>query len=507
MKSIDLGYLEEPTIKFGHDQDMADPRDGLILFGPYETSPYREAQVGVIGTIEGIRAYSEFTNIISHPIESNNFARPSFPGIEAVYSIKWPSAPAYQSIIEHSVIEKCINQRNVNKRTYDIVSLYLDRIMKITHTEEINIHLWYVIVPQVVWHECRPRSKTSGKIITNAEINDISNAQAQLFDELEEDIGRRLEISQSDPDFHDQLKARAIEAGILTPIQIIVEPTLSFQTKERLEPYTSDMRAHVAWTHTNSLFYKLGKLPWRLSQVRDGVCYLGMVFKKLGDKSRPRFACSAAQLFLDSGDGTVFRGNNGPWLNSETLEFHLDRENSKQLLDRAIRAYIEKHRSPPNELFVHGRVRFSREEWAGFQEAANNYNPAIKVVGVSIRETGMIKLYRDLENRNTRYGVMRGTYYIANEKEAYLWTKGFIPRFQTSSTLETPNPIYIRITHGNANIQTVLADILALTKVNYNACIFGDGIPVTLRFSNSVGDILTAIPRLTNPPQPFKFYI
>jgi len=40
----------------------------------------------------------------------------------------------------------------------------------------------------------------------------------------------------------------------------------------------------------------------------------------------------------------------------------------------------------------------------------------------------------------------------------------------------------------------VLKDILALTKLNYNTCIFGDGMPITLKFADAVGEILTAGP-------------
>ena len=53
-----------------------------------------------------------------------------------------------------------------------------------------------------------------------------------------------------------------------------------------------------------------------------------------------------------------------------------------------------------------------------------------------------------------------------------------------------------------------MADVLALTKLNYNACIFGDGVPVTLRFADAVGEILTAAPRKNElPPLPFRYYI
>jgi hypothetical protein len=36
---------------------------------------------------------------------------------------------------------------------------------------------------------------------------------------------------------------------------------------------------------------------------------------------------------------------------------------------------------------------------------------------------------------------------------------------------------------------------------------FSDGLPVTLRFADLVGEILTAGPTDTKAPLPFKFYI
>ena len=85
---------------------------------------------------------------------------------------------------------------------------------------------------------------------------------------------------------------------------------------------------------------------------------------------------------------------------------------------------------------------------------------------------------------------------------------GFVPHIQTALGLETPSPLDIRIDKGEADITVVLKDILALTKLNYNACQYGDGLPVTLRFADSVGNILTASAKqVANPPLAFKYYI
>jgi hypothetical protein len=44
-----------------------------------------------------------------------------------------------------------------------------------------------------------------------------------------------------------------------------------------------------------------------------------------------------------------------------------------------------------------------------------------------------------------------------------------------------------------------MADVLALTEVNHNACDYVSGLPVTLKFADRVGEILTASPRCGCP--------
>lgn len=56
--------------------------------------------------------------------------------------------------------------------------------------------------------------------------------------------------------------------------------------------------------------------------------------------------------------------------------------------------------------------------------------------------------------------------------------------------------------NGEASLPIVLADIMGLTKVNFNACLFADGLPVTLRFADAVGEILTAAPISEGAPFP-----
>jgi hypothetical protein len=72
---------------------------------------------------------------------------------------------------------------------------------------------------------------------------------------------------------------------------------------------------------------------------------------------------------------------------------------------------------------------------------------------------------------------------------------------------EVPTPLKVRIVFGDTRLHQVLADVLALTKLNFNACLFSDGLPVTLRFADDIGEILTAIPGVGSKPLSFRHYI
>lgn len=180
--------------------------------------------------------------------------------------------------------------------------------------------------------------------------------------------------------------------------------------------------------------------------------------------------------------------------------FHLNRVTAQSLLTMVLEAYKHKEGVYPSELFLHGKTAFNNEEWDGFTDAL----PAnTKLVGIRINSTNNIKLFRP-----GSHPIIRGTALRISERNGYLWTKGFIPYLNTYPGRETPNPIRIDIVRGEADLLTVMKDVMALTKLNFNACIYGDGIPVTLRFANAVGEILTAGPTdKEQPPLPFKHYI
>jgi hypothetical protein len=506
MTKKELAFLEEPRLVFGFDQKTEDPRDGLSLFGPCEAFSAYSIQAGVIGTETGIKLYGSFVDKLRKPILSDSISRPSFPGFEAIFKIDWPTSPALKIVISQEEIKKRV-KRNLHERTFELVGLYLSEIKKAMQEEQQKVDIWFIVIPKNIWLKCRPKSSSGIGSVSRQGIVSFKAGQKYLFPGIDEDYQRLSEIYDMDADFHNQFKARALKEKINTPIQIILEPTLEFKDKYKGQEFKEKMKAHLAWTQSTTVYYKLGKLPWKLADIRRGVCYVGLVFKKCKSTASPSYACSAAQMFLDSGDGTVFKGNIGPWMSEDGKEYHLDKESAKELLLTALASYKEKRGDYPEELFIHGRAHFSEDEWAGFRGAVAEVGAKSRLVGVVIKRSDKLKIYNDCREKSRRFGNLRGLAFFVDDAECFLWTNGFIPRLNTSSSLEIPNPLRIQVDRGNADIRIVAEDILCLTKLNYNACIYGDGIPVTLRFSDMIGDILTAIDGIESKVKPFKFYI
>lgn len=503
----ELIQLKEPRLLFRYGQKLEDPRDGLTLFGPIDDTqtPYGILS-GVVGTPDGIRKFKNFVKQLQSPrFNEKSIERPFFPGFQAAFGIEWNEKRITEIPLELSEIHKRIYNKETHKRVYETVNYFSEKILKERNEENANMNVWFIIVPDEVYSLCRPNSVVE-KVFAITENNPNKSRVKKYISRpsLFEEDNLQAEPFKYDANFHHQIKARLLEHKI--PTQIIRESTLA--PEEFLDKYNQPIRdlaalkGHIAWSISTTVFYKAGGKPWQLADIRPDVCYVGLVYKKDERGTDPRNACCAAQMFLTTGEGVVFKGAIGPYYNDKTGEYHLRKHDAAKLIKLVIESYKSIHdNKPPKELFIHAKTKFDNIEWSGFKEELPSET---NLVGVTIKEDANFKLYKD----NGRYAMLRGTAYIQNVRSAYLWTKGFVPRLQTSLAMEIPNPFHIEITKGESPIRQVVEDILALTKLNFNACMYGDGEPVTLRFADDIGDILTAAPiKKGDLPLFFKYYI
>jgi hypothetical protein len=500
--------LDEPRLLFQHGQAMEDPRDGLTLFGPLDEGKPHGIRAGVIGTASGIAKFKTWVDWLQCPVRLQNpvLARPFFPGFKAAFRVPWNAAPVLSIEIDEKELKAKCGLDDRHQRVFQTVDLFSKAIVDARRDEESKPDVWFVVIPDYVRRYCRPEG-----IVAPADRHEWQRffASARQAKELYQapslfaDANVAAEPYFFKEHFRNQLKARLLEHRVAT--QILREGTLeniASTPQNAREAGLIKMQSQIAWNIATTAFYKSGGRPWKVDGIRKGVCYIGLVYKKDQRSVDNRMACCGAQMFLDSGDGVVFKGAVGPWHNTETGDFHLSAKAAHDLIEMAVKSYKERRpdRKPPDELFIHGKTTFNDQEWGGFEQAAPSQT---NIVGVKIRDDSSMKLFRIGDTP-----VLRGTALVRNPRNAALWTRGWTPRLGTYPGLEVPNPLSIEICRGNASIETVLNDIMALTKLNYNACLFADGSPITLKFANAVGEVLTAGPLPSGgAPLPFMYYI
>jgi len=523
-ESETIGIIEEPPVQVGYSQEMTDARKGLMLFGPvdFDRNP-SEIRLGVIGTTEGISLFTKWceefrkpTELTEKQIEKNEVP---FPGFEAIFEASWPTKPKVAVPLSKNDLISAIRIKDRHQAVYDAVDMYVSGIQKALNEDDPQVDIWFIVIPDDVYQYGRPNSKVPTAVSLEPTVF-MSKKAAKAFGgnapSLFEEDNEAAKIYQHHANFHHQLKARLLGDKVVT--QIFRESSIVSSLDPNFVEFDEDevddgiledvamnktrrMQApsNVAWNLSTASFFKSGGRPWKVSTARPGVCYLGLIFKK-DEFGISGNACCGAQLFLDSGEGMVFKGSKGNWYSNKTKQYHLDRNEAKNLMSRALETYKGEHSIYPSEIFVHGRTRFNEDELSGFSAACEGKS---EITGVRITRTSDFKLYSTGD-----LAVKRGTYQLLTDRLGLLWTSGYVEELGTYQGRETPNPLRVEIC-GNttSNIKTVLKDILTLTKMNFNSAVYADGYPVTMRFADAIGDVLMAASDKDVSPLPFRHYI
>lgn len=489
--------LEEPALEFWNGQRLHHPRDGLALFGPYDSRGIerpRQITYALFGTSAGVRLFQPFSAAMQRPIftdaDKDERLWAHYPGFEEAFHASLSNEPAWTGIVDEQKLAAAVSQNDEHERVYSVVNLYLDA-MRVAKKRDESFHVFVCVVPDIVYTNCRPRSHIRDGVGLKIGWQQKKRraVMADFFDTYDP-----YQYTYS-VDFRRQIKARVMELGV--PIQIIRESTLrlsAFHSGERGLTPLSDR----AWNLSTAMYYKAGGKPWRLSTARDGVCYVGIAFKDTEDRGRN--ACSAAQMFLDDGDGVVFMGDEGPWYSQRKGDYHLSREAAKKLLQGVLKTYAELHGKPLTEIFLHCRSSINDEEFAGYSDACPSGTKLV-AIRVAPERQGM-RVYR----KGTR-PVLRGSLWQINDRRGFLWGSGFKPRLRTYDGSEVPLPLCIEIQHGEPDLEQVAKDILGLSKLNYNCCKLGEHQPVTVHFSGAVGEILVSNKNVGTILPNFKYYI
>ncbi len=255
-----------------------------------------------------------------------------------------------------------------------------------------------------------------------------------------------------------------------------------------------------AWNLTTALMYKARIIPWRLADVIEGACFVGMSFYRDDKAHSPFLRTSIAQAFSERGEGFVLRGDTVEWDERKEHERapHLKKEQAQSILTRVLEIYEKQVGAKARKVVLHKTSRYTDEERIGFEQALSGMTGHYALLTLSHR--GIVCL------RPGYKAVLRGTSVDFGEKKGLVYTTGYVPFLRCYSGHRIPQPIEITENWGSLTFRECAEDILRLTKLNWNTSAFATHDPITLAFSRRVGEILK-LAGSKEPAVQYRYYM
>lgn len=456
-------WLDEPDLMFANGNTSPDPKVGIPLYGPRSLGTSRhksEIHVGFIGTSDTVAKARSLYQRCSGGIDGDEGHEP-FPGCNPNEGFRCDLTTNLTEIIRQHEYDLILGERKKRQKFETLLGMLQQKMNLITGRDH---PLDYIVValPDELFKKCRSVEYTEtgvGRVYRN--LRRSFKAMAMHFDK---------------------------------PTQILLEKTIdTFGTDK-----TTVHPAQVAWNLFNGMYFKVEGLPWGPTGLRPGTCYIGIsFFRPLGESTSLR--TSVVQAFDENGQGLVLRGHKFHWDEKKYGKSpHLPADQAKVLIDMVLEQYrYENGDRLPHRVVIHKSSRFESEEHQGFRQALREVS---EIDLVSLAPTSDARLLR-----TGKYPPLRGTVFHAGDI-SYCYTSGYI-RGKGYPHGHVPSPLQIADHKGDTSRTELLREVLVLTKMNWNSANMFGLMPITLRFSRLVGDILREVPENEKPRSKYKFYM
>jgi len=492
---IDL-LTPEPQLEFANGGLCHDVRFGIGHFGTYDSGTDKapkDIKLGIIGSNETIDSLTEWLEECRGEIPAKKSNQPNlfppFPGFSPEHGfhskLTWDDSTIRAIYFNQ---KPATRRADFNKILEDTAKLYTEEISRILDKSDVSVIVCALPLEQL--------KATTAAYMTASLADEPTSENEDSKESKDKDVVQALY------DFHDYLKAESLAFRV--PIQIVLPATYD-ETKQAAQKkiFNRDQQdeATRTWNFHTALYYKARGVPWRMLRKPSDLttCFLGISFFNTLD--RKNIYASSAQVFNERGEGIVVRGGIA-YKDTEDRQVHLDEEGAYTIVNTALQKYFDEHNNYPARIVLHKTSSFTEYELAGFGKAFNE--KGIRNVDyVHVRESST-KLFR-----TKNYPPLRGTLWHHEDNKGILYTKGSVPFYETYPGKYPPGTIYIDSTYAQRTFSEIASEIFALTKMNWNSTRFDQKVPITLKASREVGDILKYVRNSESPSLPphYRFYM
>jgi hypothetical protein len=467
--SIDCRFISEPLLVFGDGGQHVAPKAGIARFGPRSFVPGRpgrqhpaSVRVGFIGTAETVEKAHAWLETNSEGVDGDS-KHPEFPGYRADrgFFSQLEFDDTWVEIISQSELDDLLAVHTSRVRFEMTLGLLETKLRLLAERDQPPQYI-LLTLPDSLVRRCAVTDYTDG-----------------VLGRVHRDLRRAF-------------KAAAMRYRI--PTQLLSQKVVD--GRDPTHP------SKIAWNFFTGLYFKAGGSPWGPVGLQAGTCYVGVNFYQPLGTTYSTIQTSLAQAFDEHGESLVLRGHDFQWdsVKEGSRSPHLSDEQAHELIEMVLARYEAEMKQPPRRVVVYKSSRYWPKEREGFRAAlkgrVNRYDL------VALEKQSNVRLITV-----NKYPPLRGTWFSLKNLD-YIYTTGFIAALQEYHGMHVPSPLLIADHVGqDTTRETLLKEILVLTKMNWNSAGLGGLLPVPLMFSDLVGSILREVPSDREPLPGFKYYI
>lgn len=448
-------YLAEPLLTFAGGGRHEHPKSGIARYGPLSFSSTRasvhpdQVRVGMIGSAETIDASTKWMTRIAEGVagDVNNAEFPGFRNDRGFFS-DLRFSDSWNERVTQTEINSVLGI-SAQRARFEALEGLVDEKLKLLAERDSSPQYMVIALPDELVRRCR-----------------VANYKDKQLGRVHRDLRRAIKVA-------------AMRYRI--PTQLLGQGTIDGRDPTPL--------ARIAWNFCTGLYFKAGGTPWGPEGLTPGTCYVGIGFYQPLGEADHRVQASLVQAFDEHGEGLVLRGHTFEWdPNKEgSASLHLTEGQAAELINMVLVRYRAEMKQSPRRVVIHKTSRYWPGEKAGFQAAlegkVDNYDL------VALEKQSNVRLIT-----TATYPPLRGTRFSIDDLD-FLYTTGFVASLGEYHGVHVPSPIRIADhAHQDTSRETLLREVLTLTKMNWNWAGFGMKMPITLRFAELVGDVLREVP-------------
>jgi len=283
---------------------------------------------------------------------------------------------------------------------------------------------------------------------------------------------------------HDYVKAYAARNGQST----------QFIREAKVVPNPS---CRLKWWLSLALYAKAMRTPWRLDCLDDDSAFVGIGYSidsQASAGSQILLGCS--HIYSARGEGLQFRLGRieHPIIRGQNPYMSLD--DARRTGETIRQLFFDARMRLPKRVVIHKRTRFTQDEQDGLSQGLEG------VANVELIEINTEESIRFLASRMQgtkpvidKFPMPRGAAIVLGDDAALLWVHGHAPSVQKQGfkyyqgKRRIPAPLLIKRYRGESDLNLVAAEILGLSKMNWNHFDYYSRLPASLDSASAIARV------------------